>query len=291
MVEQAGGTTLISGTTRLYAVLGDPVRQVRAPELLNPLFGRLGLDAVLVPVHVAPDRLAEVVRGLQAIRNLDGLLVTVPHKAAVLRLADRVGPTAALADCANALRREPDGSWLAENFDGIGFVDALTSAGRDPAGSAVALVGAGGAGSSIAPALLTAGVARLLIADLDPARAHALAERMSVHFPGRAAAAALPAIGGPGNGTNGTEAGDGTRDSWLGSVDLAVNATPLGMRSEDPLPFDPADLRPGAAVADVVMKPAETRLLREAVRLGLPVHPGGPMLDRQTDRYREFFGF
>ncbi|EOD63515.1 shikimate dehydrogenase, partial [Amycolatopsis vancoresmycina DSM 44592] len=81
-MRQAGGGPVISGATRLYVVLGDPVTQVRSPGLLNPLFARLDVDAVLVPVHAKPADLARVVGGLQAIGNLDGIFVTVPHKTA-----------------------------------------------------------------------------------------------------------------------------------------------------------------------------------------------------------------
>ncbi|MEV3908614.1 shikimate dehydrogenase family protein [Streptomyces canus] len=98
----------ITGTTRLYAVLGDPVRQVRAPALLNPVFARLGRDAVLVPVQVRPDGLPELIRALTAVGNLDGLLVTVPHKQTCRRLADSV-TDAALSGSVNALRRRPGG--------------------------------------------------------------------------------------------------------------------------------------------------------------------------------------
>ncbi|WP_370786331.1 shikimate dehydrogenase family protein, partial [Actinomadura fibrosa] len=120
----------ITGTTRLLAVLGDPVEQVRAPSLVNPLLERLGRDAVLVPMRVRPPDLAEAVRGLRRIGNLDGLLVTVPHKIEICRYADELAPAAAVAGSANALRREPDGRWRADNFDGVGFVRGLRAAGH-----------------------------------------------------------------------------------------------------------------------------------------------------------------
>lgn len=122
----------ISGTTRLYAVLGDPVTQVQSPGLLNPVFVGLGVDAVLVPVHVRRDDLVHVVRGLQRVGNLDGLFVTVPHKTAAAHLADRRSRTVEISGSANALRREPDGAWLAANFDGSGFVAGLVGAGHSP---------------------------------------------------------------------------------------------------------------------------------------------------------------
>ncbi|MER6632699.1 shikimate dehydrogenase [Streptomyces sp. NPDC000987] len=256
---------VISGTTRLYAVLGDPVTQVRAPALLNPLFVRLGRNAVLVPVDVAPARLADVVSGLTAVRNLDGLLVTVPHKTACRVLADRVTGAAALSGSVNALRRLPEGGWEGANFDGEGFVRGLRTAGHEPGGATVCLAGAGGAGSAIAVALLQAG-ARVTVWDADPDRAGALTARLAPHFPGRLAAA-------PGHV----------------DADLAVNATPMGLRPGDPLPFDPAGLRPGTLVADIIMSPRCTALLRTALEAGLPVHYGEPMLAEQMALYREFF--
>ncbi|MEU6995494.1 shikimate dehydrogenase [Streptomyces sp. NPDC046465] len=259
----------ISGRTRLYAVLGDPVAQVRAPSLLNPLFAELGLDAVLFPVHARPDSFAEVFQGLRRTENLDGILVTIPHKAAALRLADQVSPAAAASGAVNALRREPDGRWTGENFDGVGFVSGLTAAGHLPEGKQVSVVGAGGAGSAIAAALLSAGAARVSLCDPDTAKLRTLLTRLGSYWPGRALGTGTPASA---------------------DADLVVNATPLGMRADDPLPFSLADLRPECVVADVIMKPRETALLRAAAALGRPVVPGAPMLDHQLGLYRVFFG-
>ncbi|MGW4502914.1 shikimate dehydrogenase family protein [Micromonospora sp. NPDC004336] len=259
----------IGGATRVYALLGDPIAQVRAPGLLNPVLARRGVDAVLVPVHVAPADLARVVGGLQRVANLDGMLVTVPHKAAVLALADRASDRARLAGSANALRREPDGTWTADTFDGDGFVRGLVAGGHRPRGRRVCVVGAGGAGSAIAVALLDAGVAELRLADTDPDRLETLRRRLGAAYPGRVVAAARPR---------------------LADADLAVNATPLGLRPGDPLPFAVADLPADAVVADIIMTPAETALLAEARRHGLRAHPGEPMLAHQIESYLAFFG-
>jgi shikimate dehydrogenase len=259
---------MTTGSTRLFVVIGDPVAQVQAPMLVNPLFAELGLDATLVPVHARPADFPAVVRGLQRIVNLDGMLVTIPHKVAACELADLRGPAAAVIGTANALRREPDGRWLADNFDGAGFVRGLTGAGHPPGGRRVLLVGAGGAGSAIAVSLLAAGTEHLVIHDQDPGRLAALLDRLEARWPGRASGPAGPVTDG---------------------VDIAVNATALGLRPDDPLPFAPAALPPGAVVADIVMKPAETPLLRAAAALGLPTHPGIHMLTHQLDLYRDFF--
>ncbi|MFI2779973.1 shikimate dehydrogenase family protein [Streptomyces sp. ALB3] len=260
--------TRISGSTRLFAVLGDPVGQVRAPSLLNPLLARLGHDAVLIPAHVEPDGFAAVFHGLTRLKNLDGLLVTIPHKATALELADEVSPAAAAAGAVNALRREPDGRWRGENFDGIGFVRGLVAVGHLPEGKRIVVMGAGGAGSAIGAALLAAGAARLTLCDPDTARLHGLLARLEEHWPGRAAGEVTPA---------------------LGDADIVVNATPLGMRADDPRPFPLHALSPRCVVADVIMKPRETALLKAAAALGHPVLHGAHMLDHQLDLYRAFF--
>lgn len=269
MSYSSGGMPRITGRTRLFAVLGDPVRQVRAPELLNPVFAELGLDAVLVPVHAPVAHLGEVVRGLQRAGNVDGLLVTVPHKAAARDFAEVHSDAVRLAGSTNALRRDTDGHWYAENFDGTGFVAGLVAAGHPPAGKRVTLVGAGGAGGAIAAALMLAGVARLNVVDVDRARVRTVLDRLSEHAGGRLHEGVPPT-------------GD--------TADVVVNATPQGLRADDPLPFDPARLAPGTVVADIIMTPRETRLLRTAAMHGLPIHHGDHMLTHQLRLYRDFFG-
>ncbi|WP_199579135.1 shikimate dehydrogenase family protein [Bosea vaviloviae] len=256
-----------SGATRLFAVIGDPVAQVMAPELMNPLFLDRGCDAVLTAVEVKPEHLSIVLAGLKQIANLDGILVTVPHKFAVCSQIDAASEAVTLAGSANALRREPDGSWRGDNFDGAGFVRGLQGAGHDPSGKVVSLVGAGGAGVSVAAALMIAGARRLHVTDLSAERAGRLVDRLSKKWPGRISLAAAP-------------------DS---RSDIVVNATPLGLVETDPLPFDPALLSATAVVADIIMKPAETRLLKAAAEIGLPTHPGIHMLTNQVELYREFF--
>jgi shikimate dehydrogenase len=258
----------ISGATRLIAVLGEPVAQVRAPALMNGLLARLGADTVVVPVHVTARDFDVVVRGLQAVRNVAGLLVTVPHKIDALRHAATHSPAATLAGSTNALRREADGSWHADNFDGAGFVAGLVARGYPPAGSHVALVGVGGAGAAIATALLGAGVSRLTVHDRDADRMTAITDRLDARWPGRLQAAPAPRFD---------------------SADIVVNATALGLRKTDDLPFDPAGLRPDALVADIIMKPRQTRLLRVAAELGHPVQYGEPMLAHQIELYCRYF--
>ncbi len=273
----AGNRTIASpsGHTRLYAHIGDPIEQVQAPMLMNPLFRDAEMDAVMVAMQVGAADLAQVIQGLKRIANLDGILVTVPHKFAVCAHADRRSVTVELAGAANALRREADGTWFAENFDGLGFVAGLRAQGHEPRGMRVALAGAGGAGVAIAAALAEAGVSSLTVSDAVMDRACRLAERLNAWRAGVAVA-----------GNWSASAADPVR----GEADLLINATALGMGPGDPQPFEVRGLRPQAIVADIVMKPQRTRLLQAAAQAGLRTHEGRHMLEPQLPMYLDFFG-
>jgi shikimate dehydrogenase len=255
-----------TGTTRIYAVVGNPVAQVMAPSLMNRMFLDRGVDAVMVAVQAEGESFATVMEGLKSIANLDGILVTVPHKVAACGQADRLSENAQLAQSANALRRESDGSWSADNFDGTGFVAGLSKAGHHVVGKTICLVGAGGAGVSIGPALMLAGAGQLIVTDVAEARMAALADRLAPKWPGHVRWSPGPV-----------------------SSDIIINATPIGLRPDDPLPFTIDTLAPHTIVADIIMKPAATKLLEAARARGLTTHPGLPMLAEQIELYRQFF--
>jgi len=258
-----------TGNTRIFAVVGDPVKQVKAPQLLNKVFTEEGVDAVMIAVHARPEQLATVIRGLQAMENFSGMLITIPYKFAAREFADKVSLAVQVSGSTNALRRNEQGVWEADNFDGTGFVLGMQSKGYELAGKRVVIAGGGGAGSSIAAALLQAGIDRLYLQEPDTVKAQALLARLDQHWPGRCEVA---------------------QPQHLRLVDVVINATPLGLSDEDPLPIDLADLSPGTLVADIIMQPVETRLLRVAQAAGHPVHPGSYMLSEQLGCYKKFFG-
>lgn len=258
----------ISGHTRVYPILGDPIAQVHCPQLLNPRFLEAGIDAVMVPLHVPRGNLRECFSALKQIPNVGGMVITVPHKAEMATLIDVPSPRAARLGAVNIVRRNPDGSWVGDHFDGLGFVDSLRQRPVDPAGLHVFLAGCGGAGAAIADALAEAGAASLCLHDADPARTRAVAELLAAHYPGLLIET-------------------GIRESR--PFDLLVNATPLGMRQDDPIPIPQTMLRPGRLVADIVMTPARTALLHRAEALGCEIHYGEPMLLAQMPRMVGFF--
>lgn len=261
---------MISGRTRLYVILGDPIAKVRSPEAFNGAFARHGIDAVLVPAECAPADLAATVAGLKRIRNLDGLVFTMPHKAAALALVDEASEAARRVGAINAARRDAGGEWRGDMFDGEGFVRGLRRHGQEPHGRRAALLGAGGAGRAIAFALADAGAAALSVHDLDAAKAVALAADLQRVHPALRARAGAPR---------------------RGEYDLLVNATPTGMKPDDPLPWPVDALAAGAIVGDVTTKPEVTPFLAAARERGCAVVNGRDMVEGQLGALFRFFGF
>jgi shikimate dehydrogenase len=261
---------MISGKTILIAHLGYPTDSFRAPMIYNPYFESIGLDAVVVPMGVRSEDFASVLRPLFRLSNIRGALVTMPHKAATMGLVDAVGTAAAIAGSANAILLRPDGTLLADMFDGVGFVRAMRRKGYDPGGRRALVIGCGGVGCAIAAALADAGLGAVGLYDIDPSAAAALRERLQLHFPG------LDIV---------TDVQDPA------GFDIVVNATPLGMRDGDRLPLDVSRLAPRSFVGEVVMREALTPLLAAAQARGCSIQLGTDMLFEQIPAYLEFFGF
>ena len=260
----------ITGSTRVFLILGDPVEQVRAPEAVNHLFRRHGVDAVLVPAQVAAADLAGFVRHAFSARNISGIWLAIPHKAPMVGLLDECDRAGRIAGAVNAARRLPDGRIEGALFDGVGFVKALDHFGIAARGRNALVVGVGGGGVAVAAALAERGVKRLDLFDPTPGRAAAVAQRLHVEF--------------------GTDA-RARNDADPVGFDLVVNASPLGLKPGDPAPFDAGRLHAGAAVFDIVMKNQPTALLRACQARGITAHPGFEMLVQQVPEYLSFFGY
>jgi shikimate dehydrogenase len=264
---RAGTVDFISGRTRLYGIVGYPIAQARSPQTLTWELRRRGIDAVLVPMEIAPDDFDALFPQLLKLGNLDGLVVTVPHKVRVLAHLDRVGPTARLCGGASVLARCKSGAWIGEMFDGRGCVAAIEQRGVPVAGLAVQLLGAGGAGAAIAAELASGGVAALRIVDPDAERAQRLCARLREAF---------PAVE--------TTAGR----SRLDDIDLLINASPVGMLAPEACPIGDAAIPANVVVFDAVMDPDRTRLIAIAEASGCTAIRGREMLDAQIGRACDF---
>jgi shikimate dehydrogenase len=259
----------ITGHTRVFLILGDPVAQVRAPEVFNHIFRKHGVDAVLVPAQVPVEHFAAFARTVLKARNIDGLWLAIPHKTGMKELLDRCDTLGGIAGAVNAARRNPDGSIEGGLFDGVGFVKALDQFGIPIAGRRVLVVGVGGGGVAIAASLAQRGVGRLALFDAAPGRAAEVAARIRKVFLVEVPTPSSPDPAG---------------------FDLVVNASPLGLKAGDPLPFDVARLDAGAVVVDILMKNQPTPLLRACQARGITAHPGFEMLVQQMPEYLSFFG-
>lgn len=261
---------MISGRTTLIAHVGHPTEVFKAPMIYNPWFTQQGIDAVVVPMGVKAPDYAAFLGVMRTLTNLRGALVTMPHKVATLALVDEATPTARIAGAANAILLRPDGSLLGDQFDGAGFVRGVQRKGLALPGASALVVGSGGVGSAIAASLAAAGVARLALFDSRAESAAALAQRLREHYPQ-------------------LQVGTGSADP--AGHELVVNATPLGMKPDDPLPLDVSRLQSGCFVGEVVMSQAVTPLLAAAQRLGCRTQIGTDMLFEMIPAYLEFFGF
>jgi len=260
----------IDGDTELIAHLGYPTHAFKAPKIYNPYFASIGVNAVVVPMACKPEAFAGVLRGVFAMENVRGALITMPHKVNVVDFLDAVSPAVRVAGACNAVRRAADGRLVGDMFDGEGFVRGLRRKGVRVRGAMALVVGSGGVGSAIAAALAAGGIGSIALYDIEPAAADALAQRLRTHFPQ-------------------AEVTTGSNDPT--GYDLVVNATPMGMNAGDPLPIDMTRLAPDTFVGEVVMKSEMTAFLAAAQARGCRVQVGSDMLFEQIPAYLEFFGY
>ena len=261
--------TRIKGTTRLYGLVGDPLTTAKSPELLNRVFIEQGVDAVCIPFLVEADDLAAFVTGARVMRNLSGVLVTMPHKQRMLDFVDELDLTARQAGALNVIRCDNTGRWVGAMFDGLGCVLGMEWEGNHPANKSVLLIGAGGAGRAIAFAVASAGARTLTIFDVDERRAGELATSVAA--------------------ATGCRTHPGAPDPR--GFEIVINATPAGMKPGDPMPVDPDGLDPGSVVVDIINSPDPTPLCRAALARGCRIQSGRPMHEGQAVHALRFLGF
>lgn len=264
----------ITGSTRLAGIMGWPVAHSRSPLLHGFWLDETGIDGAYLPLPVRPENLEQALRALPAL-GFRGCNLTIPHKQAALRVADRVDPLARRIGAGNTIIVAADGSLEASNTDVSGFGENLRDQAPDwdaSAGAAVVL-GAGGSARAVLAALAAAGVGEVRLVNRTRNRAEAVADvlseaglRISIHPWGEA-------------------------NAVLEGAGLLVNTTSLGMAGEPPLELDLARLPRSAPVVDIVYVPLETGLLAMARRQGHPVVDGlGMLLHQGRPGFEAWFG-
>jgi shikimate dehydrogenase len=258
---------LIRGTTRVVAILGDPVEHSLSPVMHNAGFAKLGLDYVYVALHVRPADLKRAIAGVRAL-GFAGLNVTVPHKQAILPLLDDLSPDARAIGAVNTVVRRGD-RLRGENTDGKGFLSAVAKLGVRVRGKRVVLLGAGGSARAVAFALGRAGISRLTIVNRHPERAAALASAVRQGCQASVLAAGF----------------DFTRSAeLLEDADLVVNCTSLGLDGRTTPDVEIAATPAHCLFYDLVYRSGPTPLVSAARRHGRRAENGLGMLVEQAAR-------
>jgi shikimate dehydrogenase len=252
----------IDGHTRPFAVLGHPIGHTLSPRMHNAALRALGWNAVYLAFDVAPDRLMDVLPAMRTM-GFNGVNLTVPLKEVAFRGLDRLDDSARLVGSVNTVQFTEDGL-TGHSTDGYGFLRARAEAfGGDLRGRSVFLLGAGGAGRALALVCAQEGAGRIVLADVDRDRA----ERVRGEALALGAGADVRVADTPGHQAQ------AARDA-----DLIVQATPLGMKSGDPLPLPPDAFRAGQQVFDLIYMYPETAFMKAARAAGAQVANGLDML-------------
>lgn len=247
----------LSGATRLYPILGDPIEFVKSPQRLTCGFAAGNHNGACVPMQVPDDALDDVMRGLTCTPNVEGLLITMPHKATAFQHCATSSDRARMLGVVSVMRRNADHTWHGDMLDGLAFVKAQRDEGAELEGAKALLVGAGAAGSAIAIALLQAGVGELVVHDQDEQRAGALVKLL---------------------------AEQGLDQASVGSANpegcaLVFNATPAGLSEGDALPVPAAGLSSSMFAGDVIAGHGLTPFIRAARDAGCKTATGVQMVE------------
>ena len=258
----------VNGTTPVYGIVGDPIEQVRSPEMVTWEMQKRDHNAVLIPMHIARDEFDTVMPQIMRMRNLDGLIFTIPFKAQAIALAKTLGPQASQIGAINALKKHSNGAWSGEIFDGIGCVEAFKQRGITLQDKRLQLIGLGGAGSAICVALAYEKPKLLRLFDINAQTTERMAKMVNTISPQTVVEVGLPLAEG---------------------IDILLNASPVGMLSDARLPLAVEQFKKELIVFDAIVMPENTPLLSLAQDCGCQVVRGREMMLGQISKIVDYF--
>lgn len=255
----------------LAGVIGSPIAHSKSPQLHGHWLKTYGIPGHYIPMEIASDDLADAIRMLPRM-GFVGVNITIPHKEAVLSIADLITDRAILIGAANTLIFRKDGKIHADNTDGYGFMENLKTGAPDwdPRSGPAAVLGAGGASRAVIASLLDAGVPEILISN----RTRVRADKLKADFGSRLQV------------YDWVQAGN-----MFDHAALTVNTTSLGMigKNEMRVPLD--GLQKGAVVTDLVYTPLKTQLIETAEQMGCVTVDGlGMLLHQAVPAFERWFG-
>lgn len=250
----------LNGSTRLYFIVGHPIKQVKSPEGVTLELVAKGFNAIVPPVDVEPAYFPSFIETSKNMLNADGLIITVPYKITAMQRCDRLTERAKFIGAVNTMRR-CDAGWEGDMLDGTGMVQAIKLKNIQLENKRAILAGAGGAGKAIAYELLLSGVNELAIFDVDTLRQKELVDHLNTL--GKAKVI--------------------VHDNDPTGFDIVVNATPMGMNGDPSAAFQLGKLTSEMSVADVVTSPEKTPFITQALELGCTAVKGTDMFRQVRD--------
>lgn len=260
-------------------VIGDPIAHSKSPAIHNFWLEKLGAAPTYRAQHVLSDKLGDYIKSRRSDSEWRGCNITMPHKQAVIDLADRLDPVATQIGAINTLVREGD-QLIGYNTDAVGFLEPLRGElSQEHYFRMARVLGTGGASRAIVAGLAGQGFT-IVLAGRNPDKARSILEEVAPK--GQHHAVHLDHF---------AEPTDFAFDDRDGCLDLVVNASPLGMRGQSELAFDWSHAPPGAIAYDIVTDPLDTALLRNARAAGHQTLDGLNMLIGQAAAaFEKFFG-
>jgi len=258
----------INGKTRIYGIVGDPIEQVRSPEMVTWEMQKRHHNAVLIPMHFAREEFDSVMPNIMRMQNLDGLIFTIPFKAKAITFAKTLGPQAAQIGAINALKKHSNGDWSGEIFDGVGCVEAFKRRGIPIRDKRLQLIGLGGAGSAICVALAYEKPKLMRLFDISPQTTERMVKMVNTISPRTVVEVGTPHADG---------------------IDILFNASPVGMLSDSRLPLAVETFKKELIVFDAIVMPENTPLLTLAVNCGCQVVRGREMMLGQISKIVDYF--
>jgi len=251
----------IGTDTRVYALIGDPIKHSLSPLMQNLAFRLLGLDCIYLAFRVKPEELGWAIKGIRAL-GVSGFNVTVPHKVAVIPFLDEVDHSASDVGAVNTVTNR-GGRLVGHNTDGSGTLAALSDEGVDLKDKKIVILGAGGAARAIAFATAHA-AGSLVIMNRTTSKAEELSSDLKQRYRKLIEARKLS---------------NETLSEELVDAEVLINATSVGMspRKEESL-VNRHMIRPKTTVFDIVYNPLETKLINEAKAAGAKTIGGAKML-------------
>ena len=255
----------------LAGVIGCPIAHSKSPKIHGHWLKTLGIQGAYIPMEVEPANLKDVILTLPKM-GFVGANVTLPHKEAIMEIADFVTDRAALIGAVNTLIFRADGKIQGDNTDGYGFLENLKTGAPDwaPQAGPAAVLGAGGAARAVIASLLDAGVPEIMLSN----RTRVRADRLKSVFGNRVTV------------YDWVQAGN-----MLDHAALVVNTTSLGMIGKPELRVPLDGLSPDTVVTDLVYAPLKTKLLETAEELGCVTVDGlGMLLHQAVPGFERWFG-